>query len=122
MRFMLYQGSRMCTCRIHFKSMPSEPALDIKTTLILLPSMFVSSVKPLTSKSLLGEIRVSPVIIAYRTGLKPLSFLSSLGFMVLKSSGSVGAFKNRFFASLPYRTKPSSSSASAMGTIPPSIY
>ena len=45
----------MCTWRINFKSIPSEPALDIKTTFTLWPSLLSSPVNPLTSKSLFGD-------------------------------------------------------------------
>ena len=41
---MLYHGSKMCTWRINFKSMPSEPAFEIKITFTRLPSLLFSFV------------------------------------------------------------------------------
>ena len=45
------------------KSMPSDPAFEINTTLTLWPSLLSKFVRPLTSKSLSGDNLGSPVII-----------------------------------------------------------
>ena len=109
--FTLYQGSIICICRITLKSNPSEPAWEIKTTFIFCPdiSVIVPSlsslnilslfVKALTSISLDGEIRGSPVIIIYLATRK--SFFEVGGFIVLTSTKGVGGVLNNGFAFSP---------------------
>ena len=100
--------------------MPSAPALEINITFILCPSLLLSFVTPFTSKSLLGERPLSPVIMVYRAGIKSLR--SDAGFIVLASTISVGLVLNSDFALSPYRVNPISSKANAMGIKPASIY
>ena len=117
---MLYHGSNIWTCLINLKSIPSEPAFEIKITFTLLPSLLSSFVNPFTSKSLFGDNLGSPVIIAYLAGIK--SFLFVGGCIVLTSTTSDGLFLNKGFTLSPYRVNPNSSNASAIGIKPLSIY
>ena len=67
-----------------------------------------------------GDIRGSPVIIAYLAGLKSRLLIGCC--IVLESTTGVGFVLNNDFDLLPYLVNPISSNASATGNIPESIY
>ena len=89
------------------KSKPSEPAREIRATLIMAPSLFFLSTIAFTSCMLFGDKFFSPDMIIY-LGVGPSIFL-------------LGASLNSDFTS-PYLLNPNSSRAKAKGIIPPSIY
>ena len=110
---------------MNFKSKPSEPAKEIRTTLTWLPSLLLRSVRKLISLTLSGDKPLSPVIITYFAGWNcDNSFLSvDNSFLVLKVTASIfsGGFFNKERTE-PALVKPISSKAKAIGKTPPSIY
>ena len=118
MRFILYQGSNICTCRIYFRSNPSDPAREINTTLTFSPFTLLKSVDAFISFRLSGDRPLSPVIITYLAEVN-----GSVPFLVLNETASIfsaGVFKRE--RTFPARVKPSSSKAMAIGNKPPSMY
>ena len=105
------------------KSRPSAAAFVIRITLTFSPFLLSVFVIYLISPRLSGENSLSPVIITYFACLN-LFFTFDFGFIDIESIGSVGGSENKGFveAALPYRVKPNSSNARAIGTTPPSIY
>ena len=125
MRFKLYHGSKIWTCRTYLKSSPSDAAREINITRTSSPFIFASLVAYLISAELLCEKYLSPDRIMYFAWLN-FFLMGSAGIIVAASIGgesiAPGLKRGDVICDVPYRVNPISSSANETATIPPSMY